>query len=120
MKKKAVDKTFSDALKKLEKESSEDRRKRFQRILVKASDEMEVARVYCNKLHESDAAEAIKASKINAKISNINISGGLIIENTEETVSLDYSYETLLQQIRESLLADIAAKLFANIKGDEE
>jgi len=120
MKKKAVDKAFSDALKKLEKESSEERKKRFEKILARASKEMSISKVYCNKNHESDINDVLKTSRANAKISIVNISGGLILENQEETVSVDYSYETLLQQIRENLLSEVAAKLFANITGEKE
>lgn len=115
IKKKAVDKAFSESLKKLEKESSEARKKRFEKIIARASKEMDIAKIYCNKNHESDLVDSLKSSKINAKISSTDISGGLIVENKEGTVSVDYSYESLLQQVRENLLAEVAAKLFANI-----
>jgi len=72
-------------------------------LLKKAQKELEVSKVYCRKEDMKLIPDAVQA----------DISGGLKAENAEGTVSVDYTYDTLMKSLREKHLQEIAKRLFA-------
>ncbi len=104
-KKQVIENVFSEAKKKLESLDDKKREAYVKKLLEKAKSDIEVAHVYCNK-------RDIKFLKdFNAETAEII--GGLIAENKEKTIRVDYSFETLLQSIKENELQDINKMLFA-------
>jgi vacuolar-type H+-ATPase subunit E/Vma4 len=73
-------------------------------LLSKAQKELDIKHVYCNK---SDI-KTISGFEASAS----EISGGLIVENGQQTVRLDYSYDTIFDTLKSKILQDVAAKLF--------
>lgn len=75
-------------------------------LLKKASKEMEIATVYCN----SSDKELVKT---NADIiADESIAAGIIVENKEKTILIDYSLDNTMQQLIEQKLQEIAYALF--------
>jgi len=103
-KKKVVEGVFSDAIRKLETLDDKKREAYTDRLLEKAKKDIEIAHVYCNK----------KDSKLlkGFKLEPISIAGGLIAENKEKTIRVDYSFETILQGIKENEMQNINKVLF--------
>ena len=104
-KKQVIESVFAESRKKLENLDDKKRESIIKKLLEKAKIEIEVANIYCNK----------KDSKFlkDFNVETIGISGGLISENKEKTIRVDYSFETILQSIKENELQDISKILFA-------
>ncbi|MEK6876839.1 MAG: V-type ATP synthase subunit E family protein, partial [Nanoarchaeota archaeon] len=62
------------------------------------------AKVYCNK----NDAKLVKGFKAESS----DITGGLIAENADGTVRVDYSFDTMLQNVKENELQKISKILF--------
>lgn len=104
-KKQLIENVFTEAKKKLDGLSTEKRRAYIKKLFEKAKKDLGVVNVYCNKkdlgfLKDSNAKTA-------------DIAGGLIAENKDGTISVDYSFETLVQSIKESELQSINKLLFS-------
>ena len=103
-KKQLIEKVFAEVKKKLE---SLDRKKNeiyIKKLLEKSKNEIEIWHIYCNKKdlaflkdYDSEAADII---------------GGLIAENKEKTVRINYSFESMLESIKENELQNINKILF--------
>ncbi|MBS3136658.1 hypothetical protein J4401_06930 [Candidatus Woesearchaeota archaeon] len=74
------------------------------KLVEKAKKEINVDKVYCSK----EDAKHIKG----IAVKEANIDGGIIAENKEATMSIDYSYGTLLGAIKEKSLKEIAGEIF--------
>ena len=103
-KKQLVEDVFSEVEKKLKGLNSKDREGYMKKLLKKAKDDIEVASVYCNK-KDVKMVEGFDAEPV-------EILGGLIAENADKTVRVDYSFETMLQSIKENELQSINKLLF--------
>ena len=103
-KKQVIDYVFSEAKKKLEALDDKKRENLLKRLLEKSKKELEIAYVYCNK----NDAKFIKGLSLEAA----GIIGGLIAENREKTIRLDYSFDTLLETIKEKEMQSINKLLF--------
>ena len=103
-KKQLIDNVFADATKKLENLEDKKREACIKRLLEKAKNDIEIADVYCNKKD----SKFLKEFKLEAT----HIIGGLLAENKEKTIRVDYSFETLLQSIKENELQNISKILF--------
>jgi len=103
-KKQVIESVFGEVKSKLA--SLDDKKKEHytKKLLEKASKELEVAYVYCNK---KDA----KFAK-NLSVESSDIIGGIIAENKDKTIRIDYSFETLLDLIGERELQSINKQLF--------
>ena len=103
-KKQAIDKVFEEARAKLKALEDKKREAFIRKLLEKANKEIEVSYIYCNK----------KDSKFIKGIGTetTDIIGGLIAENKEKTVRVDYSFETMLETINEKELHHISKVLF--------
>ncbi|MBI2656947.1 hypothetical protein HYX03_04360 [Candidatus Woesearchaeota archaeon] len=104
-KKQVIENVFSEAKKRLESLDDKKRESYIKQLLERAKSDIEVAHVYCNK-------KDIKFLK-DFKAEAAEIIGGLIAENKEKTIRVDYSFETLLQSIKENELQNINKILFA-------
>ncbi|MBI2650135.1 hypothetical protein HYX04_02360 [Candidatus Woesearchaeota archaeon] len=103
-KKELIDNVFLEASKKLEALDEKKREVYIKKLLEKAKNDIEAAHVYCNKKD----AKFLK----DFKVESANIIGGLMAENKEKTIRVDYSFETLLQSIKENELQNISKILF--------
>ena len=103
-KKRIIENVFAEARKKLENLDDRGREAILKKLLEKSKNEIEVANIYCNK----------KDSKFlkGFNVATIDISGGLIAENKERTIRVDYGFETMLQSIKENELQSISKALF--------
>jgi len=93
-------KLIADSVKKAKHELGADTLKA---LLKKAQEEIDVARVLCRK-------QDIKL--LGPKAVPADITGGLIAENEDGTVSLNYTYDEILARAAERHLREIAAALF--------
>ena len=103
-KKEAVESVFNEARKRVEKLSGKQKEEHMNRLLEKAKKDIEVTKVYCSK----NDAKLVKGFKAE----HSDIIGGLIAENADGTVRVDYSFDTLLQDIKENELQKISRLLF--------
>ncbi|MBU0979437.1 MAG: hypothetical protein KJ709_01405 [Nanoarchaeota archaeon] len=97
-----IDDSFDRAKRQLVGLPDDRRAEIVKRLLEMARSELDVAKVFVNGKDTkfADGAEARE------------MTGGLIAENDDGTVAVDYSYETLLEGIRETGIEDIAGLLF--------
>ena len=103
-KKDTIESVFEEARKRVEKLSDRKREEHMSKLLDKAKNDIEVAKVYCNKKD----AKLVKGFKAESA----DIMGGLIAENKDGTIRVDYSFDALLQNIKENELQKINQILF--------
>ncbi|MDO8480494.1 MAG: V-type ATP synthase subunit E family protein [Nanoarchaeota archaeon] len=77
-------------------------------LLKKTQGEIEVARVLCRK----QDVPSLSGMAAGAEMVPAEISGGIIAENKDGTVSINYTYDELLARILDRHLQEIAAALF--------
>jgi len=80
------------------------RAKHVKKLLDKAGKEITIATVYCNKKDRKHVGKH--------KVKDTDIIGGIIAESSNGTLRVDYSYETLLEQLQESLMPELNEMLF--------
>jgi len=103
-KKSVIESAFAEATTKLEALDDKKRESLMARLLEKARKDIDVAYVYCSK----------KDAKF---LKNLNpepaaIISGLIAEDREKIIRVDYSFETMLQGIKENELQSMSKILF--------
>lgn len=103
-KKEIIENVFSGAMEKLETLDDKKREAILKRLLEKAKGEIEIACIYCN-IKDAKFLKGLNAEPI-------EITGGLIAENKENTIRIDYSFDTMLQAVKESELQNISKILF--------
>ena len=103
-KKQVIESVFSEAREKVQGLDSKKREDYLKKLLEKAKNDIELANVYCNKKD----IELLK--DFNAE--SVDIIGGLIAENKDKTIRVNYSFETILQGIKENKLQTINKLLF--------
>ncbi len=98
---------FAQVREKLKTKSEKAREADAKSLLKVASQEMGVAVVQCSgrdmKFLEGDR---LKIARNDAML------GGIIAESQDGKLRVDYSYDTLLEQVRAKVLSDVAKKLF--------
>jgi len=104
-KKQVIENAFADARKRLENLDDKKREAMIKKLLEKAKNEIEITTVYCNKMD----SKFIKGFNFEAA----DMLGGLLAENKEKTIRADYSFEAVLQSIKENELQNINKLLFA-------
>jgi V/A-type H+/Na+-transporting ATPase subunit E len=98
-----IDLVFLNLRKDLSKKLSQSERKKLLNNLLKlAENQIEVGIIYCNK-------EDVKLIGKDCKTQDIL--GGIIAETKDGSVRLDYSFETLIEGIREKYIAEITEVL---------
>ena len=103
-KKEIIGNVFGEARKKLENLDDKKKELILKRLLEKAKNEIEIAHVYCNKKD----AKFLKGFAVEPAV----IIGGLMAENKERTIRIDYGFDTILESIKESELQEISRSLF--------
>ena len=103
-KKQLIEKVFTEVNKRLERLDKKKREIYIKKLLEKSKNEIEIGHIYCNKRD----LEFLKNSNAEA----IDIIGGLITENKEKTVRINYSFEAILENIKENELQNINKILF--------
>ena len=78
-------------------------------LVSKAEKEFPIAYIYCN---ESEISIVKKYVKKSVNVLSEKISGGIIAENLDKTLRIDYSYDTLFNDIYEKQLHNLAQILF--------
>lgn len=102
--KKIIESVFVESEKVLEKLDDKKRGLYIEKLLEKLKKELEPEYFYCNKKD----AKFLKGTNI--KISEML--GGFIAENKDKTVIVDYSFETILKNIKDSQLQELNKLLF--------
>lgn len=103
-KKELVEKTFEEAKNNIDKQlKKKERKELIQKLLDKAQNEIDVGKVYCNKID----AELVSGKEVEQK----DMLGGIIVENKSGQVIIDYSFETLLEDIKNNQMSDITGIL---------
>lgn len=103
-KKQVIETVFAEAKKKLDALDDKKREAYTAKLIDKAKKELEVAYVYCSKKDAKfDKGFIVEAA---------DIAGGLIAENKDRTIRLDYSFETMLENIKDTELQSINKLLF--------
>lgn len=102
-KKQVIETVFKEAKTKLE--ADEKKREAYVKKLIEtAKKEIDVGNIYCSK-------KDLKFLKgLNAEPADI--SGGIIAENKDKTIRVDYAFETMLETIKEREMQDINKILF--------
>ena len=103
-KKQIIESVFAEAKKRIENLDDKKREACIEKLLHKAKKDIHIAHIYCNK------KDAKFLKDHNAE--PVDIIGGLIAENKDMTVRVDYSFETLLQNIKENELQNLSKVLF--------
>lgn len=103
-KRQIIENVFVEVKKKLENLDDKKKEAYLKKLLEKIKNDIETNYIYCNK----------KDTKFlkSFNVESISIIGGLIAENKERTVRVDYSFETILQSIKEGELQNINKLLF--------
>lgn len=102
-----IESVFGQVKGKLKTRSDKSREADVRSLLKAASQEMDVAVVQCN------GKDAKFLEGIGLKIAkNDAMLGGIIAESQDGKVRADYSYDTLLGQVKAKVLSDVAKKLF--------
>jgi len=103
-KKQIIDRVFDEAKNRLENLEDKKREIYIKKLFEKTENEIEIGYIYCNK----NDAKFLKG----LNVETVNIIGGLVAENKERNVRVDYSFETILQDIKEKELQNINKMLF--------
>ena len=104
-KKQVIEGVFSEAKNRVEKLDEKRREYYIKKLIEKVKSELEAAHMYCNK-------KDIKFLK-GFEAEHINIAGGLIAENKEKSIRVDYSFDTMLENIKDMELQNINKILFS-------
>ena len=103
-KKQAIDSAFAEARKKIEALDEKKRESYIKKLAEKAAKEIDIGKVYCSK------SDLKFLRGMNAEPAAMT--GGLIAENKEGTIRVDFSFETMLDMIKESEMHSINKLLF--------
>lgn len=102
-----IESVFDVVRKRLKLRSDKSREADVKSLLKAASQEMGVAVVQCN----TRDAKFIEGGGLRVA-GNDALLGGIIAESPDGRLRVDYSYETLLGQVKAKVLSDVAKKLF--------
>ncbi|MBS3102978.1 hypothetical protein J4458_06050 [Candidatus Woesearchaeota archaeon] len=105
VKKELIDETFAEARKRLKALSDKKSEQYLKQLLDRVKEEIDVRHIYCSR-------EGSKLIGKNFAVKGEDMLGGIIAEDEGGRVRVDYSYETMLESIKEAHLQDIAGILF--------
>ena len=105
-KKELIDKVFNEVQKKVEGLDKKKRGEYMNKLLEKCKKDIDVENVYCNE-KDLDLAKNLNAE-------SADIMGGIIAENKEKTIRVDYCFDTVLENIKEDELQNINKILFSD------
>lgn len=104
-KKELINGVFEEAKKKIIGMPKQQKSALLKNLIEKAKRQTEIEYVYCN----NNEKPLISG---NYKLIAADISGGIIVENNDKSIRIDYSYDTILESIHEKTLQEIAGILF--------
>jgi V/A-type H+-transporting ATPase subunit E len=97
-------------MKRLQNLPDEEKRKLLIRLFTKAQKDISEGYVYSKKADEDIVKSIIGLSMEYA--GNIDCIGGIVVENLEKTIKIDYRFETIMDDLWNRKLKDIADILF--------
>ena len=103
-KKQAIENVVAEARKRLEALDDRSREAYIKKLLDRSKKELDVAYIYCSK-------KDLKYVKETETII-MEMLGGIIAENREKTIRVNYSFETQLESVKETELQIISKLLF--------
>ena len=104
-----VEQVFSSVLRRLSAFSSEEKRDYYLPFLEKAKGQVDGFYIHCSRT-EGDLFSSLEPSM--EVISDLDTIGGFVLENRDETIRVDYTFEHLLREIKESVQEDLRSILF--------
>ncbi len=107
-KKEVIDSLFKEAEKNLKKLPEKQKEKILKKLLHKGKEEVNAEYFYCN---SADKKTIQKLSKLKFK-SNIDCIGGFVLENKEETIRSDQTFDLILEKVREKCISEISLRVF--------
>ncbi len=108
IKEELLDKVHNDALKRLAELPRKEREKRLKALIVSGTKDIAKGSIYSNK---EDADFVKKAADLKFS-GEIECTGGILIENEDKTIRLDYRTEIILNEIWKDSLEEISRILF--------
>lgn len=105
-KKEVLDQAFEKAIESIKNLKDVERKKLIKKLFESASKEIDVEYIYCS----SGDINLIPLGK--HKIFAKDIIGGLILKSKDQSITLDYSYDTIIEDIRKKNLQQISSILF--------
>ena len=105
-KKEIIDGIFAEAKKRIDELDAKKRELYLKKLFKKAKSDIEVEKVFCSRKD----AKILKLP--NVTVEACDMLGGIIAENKEGTVRVDYSFDTMLLSIKENELQAINKILF--------
>ena len=105
-KKDAIEEVFFHARSRLEQIDDKKREQYTKKILEKIKKDIDPAYIFCNK-KDSKFAKGFEAK-------NSDFIGGLRAENNDRTIIVDYTFETILEGIKDANIEEITRILFSN------
>jgi V/A-type H+-transporting ATPase subunit E len=106
--KEVIDCLFEETKKQLKKMPSKQKEKILKKLLQKGKKEVQAKHFYCNP----------KDKKLIAKLSGLKFKeaidcvGGFILENKEETIRSDQTFDLILEKVKEKNLSEISSRVF--------
>ena len=107
-KSRAIEAVFSDARKRIGQLSDKRRESHVRALLDSARSELAVAVVICNP-KDADVVGTFGKVKV---VEDGSMLGGIIAESGDGRLRVDYSYDTLLGQVKSKVLSDVSRALF--------
>jgi V/A-type H+-transporting ATPase subunit E len=107
--KEALDQVYAHAMEKLRNLPKEKNERLLRALIEKGIREVGNGRIYCS---QKDA-ELVKQMSSLELAGTINCIGGVLIESSDKTIKLDYTYETLLSSVWEKNVRQVANILFS-------
>lgn len=108
-KKAVLDEIYNQLVEKINKLETSNRKGLLQKLVDKAKRELPDAKfIYCNG-RDKTIVSGMKDMKFNG---TINCLGGVIVENGDRTIRVNYTFDVLLQNVKEVYLNEVAKKVF--------
>lgn len=111
-KKDAIESVYSRVKEKLKKLDQQEKKDVLSALIGKAKQELaDVKYVMCNSADEK-IVEGI-AKKLGLQMGgNLDCFGGIVVENSDRTIRVDYTFDSLLEQFNRNSLKEVAQQLF--------
>ncbi len=103
-KKRIIENAFEEAIQTISKYPASTRKQHIKSLINKAKSQIEISKILCNE-KDIKNIEGYMAFPTET-------SGGIIAENKDRTIRVDYSYDAILSKTREETLKDVAKILF--------
>lgn len=108
-KKAVLDEIYNQLVEKISKIESSKRKELLQKLAIKANRELPDAKfIYCSE-HDKNIVSGMKDLKFNG---TINCLGGVMVENEDRTIRVNYTFDVLLQNVKEAYFNEVAKKIF--------